>query len=296
MFSRIVVATDLSEVSDSVVGCLHGLKPLGPREIILTHALGLRHLEDLKYLLAPQAEKKLQDQKKVLADQGFQVTVRIEPGVPALEINRVAREAKAGMIVIGSHGATLAREILLGSVATEVLHQSRHPVFVAQLMIDDTIKDQTHCEILCTDFHRHVLFATDFSDAAEGAFGYVEKIVESGGRRVTLLHVQDRSRIERHLRDRLDEFNRIDKERLERMRTRLSELGASDVRIEVPYGHPVEEIVARADREGATLIVVGSQGRGALASMVLGSVSLQVTRLTNVPVLLVPAVSFGQQP
>ena len=68
------------------------------------------------------------------------------------------------------------------------------------------------------------------------------------------------------------------------------------MRIEVPYGHPVEEIVARADRKGATLIVVGSQGRGALASMVLGSVSLQVTRLTNVPVLLVPAVSFGQQP
>jgi len=70
------------------------------------------------------------------------------------------------MIVIGSHGATLSREILLGSVATEVLHQSRHPVFVAQLKIDET-KDQIHCEMLCADFHRHVLFATDFSDSSE---------------------------------------------------------------------------------------------------------------------------------
>lgn len=294
MFSRIVVATDLSEASDSVVGCLHGLKPLGPREIILTHALGLRHLEDLKYLLAPQAEKKLQDQKKVLADQGFQVTVRIEPGVPALEINRVACEAKTGMIVIGSHGATLAREILLGSVATEVLHQSRHPVFVARLKITDTTGGPTRCEMLCTDFHRHVLFATDFSDTSERAFEYVEKIVESGGRRVTLLHVQERSRIERHLLDRLDEFNRIDEERLERMRTRLTELRADDVSIHVPYGHAIEEIVARAARDVATLIVMGSQGRGALASVVLGNVSLQVTRLTNVPVLLVPAIRSGE--
>lgn len=293
MFSRIVVATDLSEASDSVVGCLHGLKPLGPREIILTHALGLRHLEDLKYLLAPQAEKKLQDQKKVLTDQGFQVTVRIEPGVPALEINRVAREAKASMIVIGSHGATLSREILLGSVVTEVLHQSRHPVFVAKLKIADTTEGRTRCEMLCTDFHRHVLFATDFSETAACAFGYVEKFVESGYRRVTLLHVQDPSRIDRHLHDGLDELNGSTRSGWSVRARRLRELGA-DVRIELPYGHPIEEIVASADRCGATLIVMGSQGRGALASVVLGGTSFQVTRLTSVPVLLVPAIRSGE--
>lgn len=243
----------------------------------------------MKYELARQADPKLQEQKKLLEDQGFQVTVRIEPGLPAFEINRVAQEVGASMIVIGSHGATLAREILLGGVATEVLHQSRHPVFVAQLKIDDT-KDQIRCEMLCTDFHRHALFATDFSDHAERAFAYLEKLVASGGKRITLVHVQDRSRIAGHLHDRLDEFNRIDEERLERMRMRLRELGAEDVRIEIPYGHPVEEIVSRADRAGATLIVMDSRGRGALASVLLGSVSHKVTRLTSVPVLLVPAI------
>jgi nucleotide-binding universal stress UspA family protein len=296
MFTKIVVATDFSEASDSVIGCLHGLKPLGVQEVILMHALGLRHLEELKYLLAPQAERKLQDQKAELVDQGFQVTVRIEPGLPAAEINRVARETKASMIVVGSHGATLSREVLLGSVATEVLHRSRHPVLVARLKIHDTVDDRTRCEMVCTDFHRHVLFATDFSDTAERAFGYVEKIVESGGRRVTLLHVQDRSHIEHHLLDRLDEFNRIDEERLARMRARLQELGADDVRIELPYGHPVDEIVERAAGEDATLIVMGSQGRGVLAAMVLGGVSLRVTRLTSVPVLVVPPIRSSQRP
>jgi len=289
MFSKIVVATDLSEASDSVIGCLHGLKSWGALEIILTHALGIRHLDYMKYELARQAEPKLEEQKKLLEAQGFQVTVRIEPDVPAFEINRVAREVKASMIVIGAQGATLARDLLLGSVATEVLYQAHHPVLVAKLKIDDT-KEQIHCEMACTDFHSHVLFATDFSDTAERAFSYLEKIVESGGRHVTLLHVQNRSGIDPYLRDRLEEFNRIDQERLERMNTRLRELGAEDVRIEIPFGHPVEEIVSCADREGATLIVMGSKGRGALASVLLGSVSYQVTRLTKVSVLLVPPI------
>lgn len=294
MFTRIVVATDFSDASDSVVGCLHGLRPLGVEEVVLTHALGLRHLMDLKYLLAPEAERKLQSQKAALVEQGFEVTVRVEAGIPSLEINRVARETQADMIVIGSHGATLAREILLGSVATEVLHQSRHPVFVARLKITDTPEGRSSCEMLCTDFHRHILYATDFSDTAERAFAYVERFVESGARRVTLLHVQDRPVIEPHLRDRLDEFNRIDEERLDRLRARLRELGADEVSSEVPYGHPVEEIVARAAELEATLIVMGTQGRGRLASVMLGNVSLQVARLAGVPVLLVPPLRPGE--
>lgn len=296
MFTKIVVATDFSEASDSVIGCLHGLRPLGAEEVVLTHALGLRHLMDLKYLLAPEAERKLQDQRAALIEQGFRVTVRIEPGIPALEITRVAQETKASMIVIGSHGATLSREVLLGGVVTEVLHQSRHPVLVARLKISDAGRGRTRCEMVCTDFHRRVLFATDFSDTAERAFGYVEKFVGSGARRVTLLHVQDQTHIEPHLRERLEEFNRIDEERLGRMRVRLKELGADDVSVDLPYGNPVEEIVAFAAEEGATLIVMGTQGRGRLAAAMLGSVSFQVTRLTDVPVLLVPPIRSGGTP
>lgn len=296
MFTKIVVATDFSEASDSVIGCLHGLRPLGAEEVVLTHALGLRHLMDLKYLLAPDAERKLQNQKAALVEQGFRVTVRIEPGIPALEINRVARETQASMIVIGSHGATLSREVLLGGVVTEVLHQSCHPVLVARLKLSDAGEGRTSCEMVCTDFHRHVLFATDFSDTAERAFGYVEKFVESGARRVTLLHVQDQSVIEPHLRDRLEEFNRIDDECLERLRARLKELGADDVYIDVPFGHPVEEIVELAGEGGVTLLVMGTKGRGRLAAAVLGNVGLQVTRLTDVPVLLVPPIRSGETP
>lgn len=63
-----------------------------------------------------------------------------------------------------------------------------------------------------------------------------------------------------------------------------------DVDVRIPYGHPVEEILRVASQdEDDTLIVMGSQGRGFLAQVFLGSVSHHVVRIAPVPILLVPA-------
>ena len=286
MFSNVLVASDLSLASDRVIACLHGLRPLGTERIILTHALGIRHLEDIKDLLASLAEPKLRAQKKAIENQGFTVEIVIAPGVPAAEINRVAKEKRASMIVIGSHGATLGDEVLLGSTAVEILHRAETPIFIARLAFTD--EPEHPCEVICTDFQEHLLFATDFSDIAERAFTYVEQIVCCGGRRVTLLHVQDKSRIHGHLLDSLDEFNRVDHERLERLETRLRELGATEVSIELPYGLPKQEIIRTAEQDDFTLIVMGTQGRGFFGEVLLGSVAYHVARRTDVPTLLIP--------
>jgi hypothetical protein len=56
MFEKIVVATDLSRASDRLISWLQGLRPFGAREAILVHALGIRHLEAMKYELARLVE------------------------------------------------------------------------------------------------------------------------------------------------------------------------------------------------------------------------------------------------
>jgi nucleotide-binding universal stress UspA family protein len=61
-------------------------------------------------------------------------------------------------------------------------------------------------------------------------------------------------------------------------------------RCEVLLGNPVDEIVAYADTIDADLIVLGSRGRGAIASALLGSVSRGVLHEARRPVLVVRGV------
>ena len=108
--------------------------------------------------------------------------------------------------------------------------------------------------------------------------------------KVTLLHVQDESRIERHLKHRLEDFDQIDAERLERMKMRLRQCGAASASTEIPYGSPTKIILDRARSGNFSLIVMGSQGRGFIEEVFMGSIANNVARFALLPVLFVPAL------
>ncbi|RTL48456.1 MAG: universal stress protein [Rhodocyclaceae bacterium] len=54
----------------------------------------------------------------------------------------------------------------------------------------------------------------------------------------------------------------------------------------IHVGHPAEVIVHQARELGCGLICMGSHGRGAVASAVLGSVAAKVLHLAHIPVML----------
>ena len=56
---------------------------------------------------------------------------------------------------------------------------------------------------------------------------------------------------------------------------------------------PASEIVEAAHREGCDLIVMGSRGRGRIASALVGSQAQRVLATAKVPVLVVPAEPVG---
>ena len=288
MFSKMLVATDLSETSDRAVCALGNLKHLGAREAVLLHVFNIRDVGALADRLMEIARPSIERQRKTLEDLGYTATATMALGLPQIEINRQAEELDCSLIVVGEPGSTLTGEILLGGVASAVIHNAAKPVLLLRLRRRE--KKGEPCEAYPCDPLEHVLFPTDFSDNAEHAFAYVRKIASCGAKRITLLHVQDQARIDRHLKHQLEEFNRIDAGRLERLQKTLQEAGASRVDWELPYGSPKKEILSRIGKGDLSLVVMGSQGRGFLGEMFLGSVSHAVARHSTVPVLLVPAV------
>lgn len=288
MFSKVLLATDLSVASDRVVEYMKTLRVLDCREVVLTNVIYVKHLVGLSDVLKDEAAPKLDAQKTVLEAMGFEISVETPFGVPGVEITRLALETGCKAIVIGSHGHSIARDIALGSVATDVVHRTELPVLVVRLQILE--KETQCCRVVSTDILSHVLYATDFSDNAERAFLYVEELVRSGCSKITLMHVQDVSRIHPHMESRLKEFNEIDQSRLERMASRLRNLGVKEIDIQIPYGSPAKMIVDYVRINCPSVVVMGVHGRGFIADIFAGSVAHNVVRLSQSPVLLVPPV------
>jgi nucleotide-binding universal stress UspA family protein len=145
-----------------------------------------------------------------------------------------------------------------------------------------------------------VLYSTDFSPLAEYALDYVKKLKEAGTKEVIVVHVVDDLSIE--LPDGADllrekelfkilpevdqEYVTSIVERLEAIKQELEKRGLS-VKLYLKYGNIPRQIVKVADKENVKLIVMGAHGKGLLTEIILGSVSTDVIRNANCPVLIV---------
>lgn len=288
MLKKALIATDLGESAEQFIRCKEGLRHLGVREVVMGFCMRLHEVRGVRANVEDILKPDLDRRRDALQRQGYSVTVELVLGDPRVEVNRLAAEKDCDLVVIGSRVHSLAGEVFLGGVAGEVLHSCRKPLLVARIPEEEP--ETKVCPLASLD---RVLFPTDFSENAEHAFEAVVKLVQAGPKSVVLMHVQDRTKIDRHLKDRLEEFNAIDKERLERMKEQLTSQGAENVQVELPYGLPFEEILHRSRQGDISLAVMGSQGRGFISEILLGSVSHNIARHAPVPTLLIPALRSG---
>jgi len=145
-----------------------------------------------------------------------------------------------------------------------------------------------------------VLYSADFSPLAEYALDYVKKLKEAGAKEVIVVHVVDDLSME--LPDGADLLREkelfkmlpeIDQEyvasiveKLDAIRQKL-EKGGLSVKLYLRCGNISRQVVKVADKENVKLIVMGAHGKGLLTEIILGSVSTDVIRSANCPVLIV---------
>jgi nucleotide-binding universal stress UspA family protein len=136
----------------------------------------------------------------------------------------------------------------------------------------------------------NVLFATDFSPAAENAFSYALAIAEGFGSKVYIAHVIDTDSFE--LLDDDSIRTLIERTRSEAVRKiteflELHGLPPDRYQIVVAEGVVFEALVDLIDRHHIDIAVLGTHGRRAFKKLIMGSIAEEVFRMAPCPVLTV---------
>ena len=289
MFEKFIFGTDLSPATSAVARCVGSLKQLGAKNCLLVHCVSTQQGAAMAFSYKPPEAftAELQMQEQILAELGFAVESRTEFGSPKVRLTDIATHEGFSLIVIGTQERSLLAEFVLGGVAYGVITRARTPVLL--LPVKSVPGDEHECESIgWCDFNKHVLIATDFSDTSDRAFSVVEEMIPTGVTQITLIHIQDQDAFADISDSKREDYSRLDRDRLEQLRTRLQSHGCEKASIELPLGHPKDGIVHFANGADVSMIVMGTQGRGFLGQLTVGSVAGNTVRQAKCPVLLIP--------
>lgn len=136
-----------------------------------------------------------------------------------------------------------------------------------------------------------MLVATDGSADAAEALKYAGDLAMRDDAQVVVVHAFESvpSYLGEPMRDQIMERHVSRARDLASEATQVLQSRGVSTEVEVLEGPPADAILRVADTRGVDLIVMGSRGRGAMTSLLLGSVSHRVLAHAHAPVLIVRA-------
>ncbi len=214
-FEHILCATDFSFCSERALIYSSAIARHYGSELLVVHALAPEILQ----VLSPTALPGAFDQSRRYAEQRMATLVQNEhlkavhdwsavlmQGEVCEVLSRLVRKHNLDLIVMGTHGHSGIRKLLLGSTAEKVIRLSACPVLTVGPNLPDS-------KLELADFHK-LLFAVDFSPECEVALPYVLSLATMLAAQLSLLYVipetealhQDPRRVLAYLQQRLREM------------------------------------------------------------------------------------------
>lgn len=271
---KIIVPVDFSEYSEYALETASILAKKNNAEILVLHMLEMSEailtragtdlqMETMFFLKL--AEKKFEEFLKKDYLKGLKITPIIKHFKVFSEVNDVAEEYGADLIIMGSHGASGLKEFFIGSNTEKVVRHSNIPVMVIK-----------HNPIL-VDFE-HVVFACDFSEDAVKPFINATKFFKKLGSKVHLIYVnlpneQFRSTAEMEGKVHLF-FKKVNGD----LNYDHSVKYFSDYTIE-------QGVLNYANAIGADLIAVATHGRTGFSHLLEGSITEDIANHSTLPVI-----------
>lgn len=275
---KVVIAIDFSPASKQLMNCIDELRGMGMEEAVLVHVLDLRVGEERSVVSAQQeTETKLEEMAHQLKEKGIRASIRVLGGFAASEIAHVAEKEDASLILIGSIGKSILKELFLGSTTFDLIRMTTTPVLIEKYRKD--AKEQIR-NVNISKFER-IVVPVDFSRCSQMV---LEELAETNGIQEMVLlsvaeHGESREEVERIRQD----YHRRLGEIAERFREKHIQ-----VTVKTGMGLPSKIITSTAEEVDATLVVMATRGAGLLKSLLLGSTSDAVSRHSKRPVLLIP--------
>ncbi|MUU78187.1 universal stress protein [Winogradskyella endarachnes] len=272
---KIIVPIDFSEHSEFALEAAANLAQKYGSELITLHMLELSHAiisassdsltqEESIYHLKLAAQK-FEDFLDKPYLKGIEITPIVKKFKVWSEINDVAKENDASLIVMGSQGASGIKEVLVGSNTEKVVRHSDIPVLVIK-----------HNPILL-DFE-NIVFACDFTEEAITPYLNAKITAKKLKAKIHLVYVNSPD-------GNFKSSSEIDKtvaNFLKKADGNLDSLSA----VNVVCDYSVEKgILNFANVIGADLISIATHGRTGLAHFFEGSISEDIANHSTLPVM-----------
>lgn len=225
--------------------------------------------------------RRLGEIRERISGQGVEVAQMIIEDFPDQGICRAADELDADLVVIGSHGRTGVKRLLLGSVAERVVRLSDRNVLVARRSAG-----------VGAGGYRKILVAMDFSPTAEEALRVAMNLAAPEAQ-VDMLNCWRLPGIStpylpsnRTMLELSEPLSTYSKQLGEKMVTKHSRPGLNLAfhSLDAP---PAQGIVEWLDGKDYGLVITGSHGHRGLRRFLLGSVAEATVRHAPISVLVV---------
>ena len=132
---HILVPIDFSQDSEHAVDAAVGLAQQFQARLTLLHAIHIPEAAEVNlaaYMdkIRSEADQSMTPRLKRVQDAGATAEAVTVVGAPSQAIVDTARDRQADLIVMGTHGRTGLRHMLIGSVAERVVRMAPCPVMV----------------------------------------------------------------------------------------------------------------------------------------------------------------------
>lgn len=214
-------------------------------------------------------------------DPAIDVETAVTRGTPFQTIREYASRREIDVVAMGTKGRSGLEGFLLGSVTENVIRTARTPV----LAVPPDADDLPIADVAFED----LLLPTDGSEGAEIATEWGIALATELESMVHALNVVDTSPFSGVTEpgEIVGALEREGEAAIEAVRERARNAGVS-VSGSVATGAPAKAILAYATEHDVDLIVMGTHGKTGIGQWFLGSVTENVVRGADVPVLCVP--------